>query len=113
MGDQLYSSPPPIINQPVVPRSTQEAERLIRLPWMPPPPLYGHTTEPVKLCRLSSDDYNSMLDLILSTNMILVTITILFLCLGFYTIYSLIIEGIQQMFESQFTKANVNATKTD
>ena len=109
MGEQ----PPSILNQPVVPRSTQEASRLINLPWMPQPPSYDHTTEPIKLCRLSHDDYNSLLDLILSNNMIFVTITLLLLCFGFYWLYTFILEGVQVMFESQFTKSNVNVTKLE
>ena len=101
MSDKLDSSPPAIINRPVVPRSTQEAERLIRLPWMPPPPV-----EPAKLCRLSSNDYASIMDLILSNLTVFLLIILLLLCFGFYWLHSLILDGVQEMFD----KSDVNVS---
>ena len=110
MGDQPQP-PPSILNQPVIPRSTEEARRLINLPWMPPPPTYdAHTSEANQICHLSRDEYLSLFDSILANNMIFVTITLVMLCFGFYWLYTLILEGVQQMFQSQFHKSVVNAT---
>ena len=108
MSDQ----PPSILNQPAVPRSTEEARRLINLPWMPPPPSYDHTAEPARLCRLSSDDYQTLFDSILTHNLIFVVMITAVLCFGLYWFYLVILGGVQHILESQFLGCT-NATKTE
>ena len=98
-----------IITEPVIARSSEEAQRIINLPWMPPPP--AGLIDPETCCQFSSyNPYNIFYVLVLN-NVAFICITLLALCFGFWCLYSLIDETLQQTLQDQF-QLMLNATKT-
>ena len=107
-ASSLTNSEPQIITEPIIPRSSEEAQRIINLPWMPPPP--ARLFDPETCCQFSSyNPYNIFYVLVLN-NVAFICITLLAMCFGFWCLYSLIDETLQQTLQHQF-QLLLNATK--
>ena len=100
-----------IISDPVIPQTTEEANHVINLPWMPPSPV-RNSPDPDHFCRLSHIDANNIFDLLMANNTAFIAITLLALCFGFWCLYSLIIEAVRQLLYVHFEQL-FNITKIE
>ena len=103
-----------ILNQSVIPRSSDEAHRLINMPWQPPPPVYDHDQmDPPQPCRLSNEDFNRMFDMVMSNIFVFVLIIIALLIFGCCWLYAEIYGSVESLLKFHLRKLAANLTKTE
>ena len=109
----MTDQPPPILNQAVIARSSDEAHTLINMPWQPSPPVYDHDQiEPKKLCRLSEDDFVRLFDVVMANIFIFVVIIVALLIFGCYWVYVEIYDSVDKLLILHLRKVVANVTKS-
>ena len=102
-------TPPPSYSslfphQPIIQRSVEEGqEEAVDQPedLLPPSPLLSPppSLPSYQLCRLSNQDFNSIVDLLVAFNMIFIIVTLLSMCIGFWYFYHLFFTSLHFLFQ--------------